>query len=741
VAPLGTAGVSVRYEWVLLSGPETPALVASGTRVEFAAQAPGVYRIELRGHLVDGAGQPVATPLTGADGTFSRIISLEVAELPPIADGGSSFDGVGTSVPLDGTGSYDPNGGPVTHAWTARTEGGAALPASAFGDPTAAATCFTPGAPGRYEVTLTVTKAGGLQAQDTVPVSLSSLEDLRPTAAAGPDRVVWSDSLVSLDGSGSRDPQGTPITYAWKVLSSPAVVQLADATTPHPSFTPIVEGNYELELTVSDGALSHADTMRLLVEEESPRVPKHGPAAVVRVEGLTYGAFFWEEPPDLGAFEPVVYLADGAWRPVLVVDLAESAAADPAPEDTAGLFPIRLIGTKEVFATLYVSWLVGEEDFDYLVLSAVGGTGAEALSTEIVGYGVGGRSLTLDGTESHDDVEEYLWVQADGPHLFDTRADGRVTIVPHGTGLYEFVLVVTDAAGLASFPAFVSIPVVPAANLTAGPPEVRLALAGGGTTASVRRVGTAPTVAAAATTTTATAAQEVFLIGTVGRALQVSAAQSRSRNGGALTFQWRQQAGTPTAWLADGTGAFAFTPSVEDTFAFELTVTDENGVSGRGTLWVTAVAAGRVAPVARVVAIPPQTLAAGEVLALTLDGSASSGAGLQRFIWSQRAGVPTVVVQEESAAPTATIALREGGRYTFELRVADERLASAPTTVSFAAAAPAGVGPSGTGRGPVKLEQSGCHAAPDGAAAGAVALLPLLLLLLFLALWRSWTAV
>jgi hypothetical protein len=151
--------------------------------------------------------------------------------------------------------------------------------------------------------------------------------------------------------------------------------------------------------------------------------------------------------------------------------------------------------------------------------------------------------------------------------------------VPHAASTYGFEFSVTDVDGLTSFPQYFEVPVVPAGNPAAGPPQVRLAALGGAAT-GIARAG-ARTAAPAATTrtvapaaTASAAASEVTLVGTVGQPVEISAGESRSRNGGDLTFQWRQRSGTPTAWLADGAGNFQFTPAVEDAYEFELTVTD-----------------------------------------------------------------------------------------------------------------------------------------------------------------------
>jgi hypothetical protein len=87
-----------------------------------------------------------------------------------------------------------------------------------------------------------------------------------PTANAGPDANAVTGQSVTLDGSGSNDPNGDTITFSWIFVSVPITSNLTDAnivnpTTPAPSFTPDVDGAYELQLTVSDGTLSDTDNV------------------------------------------------------------------------------------------------------------------------------------------------------------------------------------------------------------------------------------------------------------------------------------------------------------------------------------------------------------------------------------------------------------------------------------------------------------------------------------------------
>jgi LmbE family N-acetylglucosaminyl deacetylase len=79
-----------------------------------------------------------------------------------------------------------------------------------------------------------------------------------PTAVAGPAQSVASGATVTLDGSGSSDPNHLPLTYKWTQTAGPAVT-LSNATAAKPTFTaPAGPASLTFSLVVSDGSLSSA---------------------------------------------------------------------------------------------------------------------------------------------------------------------------------------------------------------------------------------------------------------------------------------------------------------------------------------------------------------------------------------------------------------------------------------------------------------------------------------------------
>jgi hypothetical protein len=101
-----------------------------------------------------------------------------------------------------------------------------------------------------------------------------------PTANAGPDQNVGENSTVDLDGTGSSDPDGDALTYAWVQTEGPSV-SLSDANSAQSSFTApgVTAGNTLIlgfQLTVDDGITSATDSVEVTVSEGLPVVTVAG---------------------------------------------------------------------------------------------------------------------------------------------------------------------------------------------------------------------------------------------------------------------------------------------------------------------------------------------------------------------------------------------------------------------------------------------------------------------------------
>ena len=87
-----------------------------------------------------------------------------------------------------------------------------------------------------------------------------------PVSNAGTDQSVSVGALVTLNGSGSSDPDpGDTITYLWSQTSGTAVT-LSNPTVASPTFTaPATPGTLVFQLEVDDGEDTHTDTVTVTV--------------------------------------------------------------------------------------------------------------------------------------------------------------------------------------------------------------------------------------------------------------------------------------------------------------------------------------------------------------------------------------------------------------------------------------------------------------------------------------------
>jgi mono/diheme cytochrome c family protein len=175
---------------------------------------------------------------------------------PPVADAGpDQAVQTGGGVMLDGNGSSDPDGDALTYGWTLDAPVGSAATLAAADTATPS---FTTDVDGDYVGTLVVNDGQVDSAPDTVTVTASSTPPANrpPVADAGADQAVETGNVVTLDGSGSSDPDGDALGYGW-TLDAPigSAATLAGADTATPSFTADVDGDYVATLVVNDGSL------------------------------------------------------------------------------------------------------------------------------------------------------------------------------------------------------------------------------------------------------------------------------------------------------------------------------------------------------------------------------------------------------------------------------------------------------------------------------------------------------
>ncbi len=138
------------------------------------------------------------------------------------------------------------------------------------------------------------------------PASHPGAGNTPPVADAGLDQTAIVGLPIVLDGSGSFDPDGDPISYDWRFATPDASAPfpagsnavLSGATTVEPSFTADLPGAYSVELTVDDGiAGSTPDyvTVKAISLHQAIDLLKYDLTALAAGGGLTGGsAWRWK---------------------------------------------------------------------------------------------------------------------------------------------------------------------------------------------------------------------------------------------------------------------------------------------------------------------------------------------------------------------------------------------------------------------------------------------------------------
>ncbi|MCF7918989.1 MAG: choice-of-anchor J domain-containing protein [Candidatus Cloacimonetes bacterium] len=208
----------------------------------------------------------------------------------PIADAGEDQSVIGGDfVTLDGSGSFDMNGDALTYAWTAPA--GITLSSTTVIMPTFTAPENTMVVD--YTFSLVVTDNDGASDPDEVVVTVIP-PNMPPVAMAGDDVSWWENLTVTLDGTGSYDPDGDPITYMW----TGAGLTFDDPTSATPVVTlPNVndDTDYTVTLTVNDGFLNGTDNLTITVMNVT--IPLNPPSNLA-VENMDDGEalFTWNSP-------------------------------------------------------------------------------------------------------------------------------------------------------------------------------------------------------------------------------------------------------------------------------------------------------------------------------------------------------------------------------------------------------------------------------------------------------------
>ena len=402
-------GTVVGYTW---TGDPDPEDIMSPT----VTVGPGVHVFTL-----------VVTDNLGAS-SFADSVTVTV-NAPPVANAGPDQTVTVPPVPaqetkagavsptaavtLDGSASYDSDGTIVSYTWTGPV------------DPEDTATPTVLLVSGDYTFSLVVTDdKGAVSVADTVEVRVN----VAPHADAGPDRQLnlpagQSTVDVTLDASGSGDPDGTISVFAWSGTPDPA-----DTSNPMVALGAGAH-TFTLVVTDNDGAASTPDTVTISVN--AAPVANAGADRLVQ---LPLGATTVDVTLDAsGSTDSDGTIAVYAWTGI------------PDPADTVN--PTVTLGAGTHVFGLVVTDDKGSTSLSDTVSIRVNAPPvASADGNQAVNLPLGATTVevTLDGsgsTDSDGTVVGYTWTGVPDP------ADTVNPTVTLGAGVHTFTLVVTDNDG------------------------------------------------------------------------------------------------------------------------------------------------------------------------------------------------------------------------------------------------------------------------------------------------------
>ena len=415
-------GDALSYTWTLRGPSGSGAVLSDPHAVQptFTVDQSGAYTAR----LVVNDGQLNSRP---------DAVAITTENAPPVADAGpDQTSRIGDLVTLDGGGSHDVDGDALTYHWSLTVPTGSR---AALSDPSAVKPTFTIDQLGTYIARLVVNDGRADSESDEVVVST---ENSPPVADAGPDQTARVGATVTLDGSGSSDADGDPLTFEWSLLEVPSgsAATLSDPSAVHPTLVLDRPGVYVAQLLVSDGVAEHSDTVTITTEN-SPPVANAGPDQSGRVGTTITLDGSGSSDVDGDALTYTWSLTD---RP------AGSGAALSDPHAIQPHFELDRPG--HYVAQLRVSDGTAESSDTVEIATVNSPPVADAGPDQTVAVGA---TVTLDGDGSHDvdgDALTYEWALLNTPTdsiatLSDPTAV-RPSFVADLPGTYLLQLIVHD---------------------------------------------------------------------------------------------------------------------------------------------------------------------------------------------------------------------------------------------------------------------------------------------------------
>jgi parallel beta-helix repeat protein len=437
----------LEYSWQFTSKPEGSSVELSDIDTvspSFTVDMLGDYIIEL-----------VVTDTLGAQSSADQVM-IGTFNAAPVADAGPGQTvHPRDTVTLDGSGSSDPEEDyPLAYSWqfASKPEGSIAV----LSDANTVSPLFTVDMLGDYVIELVVTDSLG--EQSTVAEVVIGTFNTVPVADAGPGQTVHPRDTVTLDGSGSLDPEEDyPLAYSWQFASKPegSIAELSDANTVSPSFTVDMLGDYVIELIVTDSLDAQSAVAQVVIDTyNTAPVADAGPGQTVHPrDTVTLDGNGSSDPEE---DYPLAYSWQFASKPEgSIAMLSNANTVDPSfTVDMLGDYVIELVVTDSLGA---------QSAADQVVIGTFNAIPAADAGPDQVIIQIG-TTVGLDGTGSSDpegDGITYLWTITQKPAGSSAQlsepSSPTPTFVADVHADFVITLVVTDEFGAASDPDSVTI--------------------------------------------------------------------------------------------------------------------------------------------------------------------------------------------------------------------------------------------------------------------------------------------
>jgi len=453
----------------------------------------------------------------------------------------------------------------------------------------------------------------------------SSAADCIAVAEAGANQQV-APTRVYLDGSGSRDPRGLTLQYAWSFVSGPATVTIDDANTVRASFVGTKAGVYRMRLTCSNGRVSVSDTVDITILNVKPTVNAGNDMTVDSGTQLTLHATGADSNEDLLSYQWSLVQGTG-------VTLPDMSQQDITLSITnAGQYKFSVVCSDGFLSSVADEVIVTVNAANH---APTANAGADQNVTA-------GQQVVLSGTGSADpdnDTLSYFWRQVSGTQVtLSNAATASAYFTPSAPGTYVFELTVSDGK-VSSVPDSVSITAV--------------------------KLNTAPVADAGDDASTM-----------VGSLVTLDASGSYDPDGDALTYSWIQTSGASVTLANSKAAQPTFTPTTSGVLGFKVSVSDGQ-ITTEDAVLITVDDVNQV-PVAE--AGQDQTVTTGSTVVLNGSSSSDPDNDPISYIWSQTSGTRVSLAGSNTVSPS--FVATEAGVYVFELKVYDGTDTSTADTVT-----------------------------------------------------------